>query len=59
MATKHPTSTVITDLPGRTYRLPFECETDWRPDIVVKHADHRLEFIELTFFELYVHNQIA
>ena len=45
---RYPHSQVIADLPGRTYRLPFHCATDWRPDIVVNHPDHSIQFVELT-----------
>ncbi len=48
LQTLHPNSDIISDLPGRTYRLPFHCDTDFRPDIVVSHPDHRVEFVELT-----------
>jgi len=44
----HPNSNVVVDLPGRTYRLPFQADSDFRPDIVVSHLDNTVEFIELT-----------
>ena len=45
---KHPAGSVLADLPGRTYRLPFHSDTDWRPDIVICGHDHTVEFVELT-----------
>ena len=44
----HPNSSVMIDLPGLTYRLPFDCDTAWRPDIVLLHPGNAIEFIELT-----------
>ena len=48
LQTLHPSSNIMADLPGRTYRLPFQSDTDFRPDIVVSHRDSTVEFIELT-----------
>ncbi len=45
---KHPTSQIQIDLPDRTYQLPFHCDTAWRPDIVILHKDHSIDFVELT-----------
>ncbi len=45
---KYPASRICADLPGHTYALPFNCDTAWRPDIVVLHKNHQVEFVELT-----------
>ena len=43
-----PNSQIIADIPGYTYRLPFSCDTNWRPDIIIYNSDHTIEFVELT-----------
>ena len=43
-----PNAQVTADIQGYTYRLPFSCDTDWRPDIVIHHSNHNIEFVELT-----------
>ena len=44
----HPNSNIIVDMPGRTYQLPFQSDSDFRPDIVIRHPNNTVEFIELT-----------
>ena len=44
----HPTAQVTVDLPDSTYKLPFICDTDWRPDIIISRQNHKIEFVELT-----------
>ena len=48
ISAKYPAASVLVDLPGSTYRLPFHCDTAWRPDIVVLHPDCSIDFVELT-----------
>ena len=48
VVSKHPGSSIQVDLPGCTYQLPFHCDTAWRPDIVILHKDHSIDFVELT-----------
>ena len=46
---RYPEKSITADLPGRTYQLPFHCDTDWRPDIIIHNkTDHTIEFVELT-----------
>jgi len=45
---KYPFAQIQVDLPGITYQLPFHCDTNWRPDIVILHRDHSIHFVELT-----------
>ena len=48
LQTLHTKSRIMADLPGRTYRLPFQADTDFRPDIIISHPDSTIEFVELT-----------